>query len=403
MKLISLSIFISLILFTGFRDADFPVIEPYLLYVTPTSIQIHWEAEPVSSVVRYGKDKTLPAEKRISASSRKQQVTLDGLDADTRYYYLVENGGHRFGPHLFRTAPDQHRPFTFCVYGDNRIKDTSFKYPHPHGSVIAGIAADHPAFFINTGDIFKTGVDSTLYMKDFFLGAKDLIATTPLFLAIGNHEYGGDPAAKATKKYFAFPGNKTWYEVKYGGIQFLFLDSTILLHKWAGSTLLNKTDDEIAKDEQLNWLVGKLHMPKPDWRIVVLHHQIFSSGIFGIDSALVNYLVPLLERYQVDLVFYGHEHNYERSERNGIVYVLTGGGGSYLRPVKVKDNPYQISATAEFHHVRVKVEQQRLRISAVCDVDRRGIPDYSPEYKLLPSTFKAGDEIDEFELQSGER
>lgn len=401
MKPISLSLFIPLIIFAGFSGADFPVIEPYLLYVTPTSIQIHWEAATGPSVVRYGKDETLQSEKSTSGTSRKQQVTLDGLDADTRYYYRVENGSWRFGPHMFRTAPDYPKPFTFCVYGDNRIKDTSFQYPHPHGPVIQGIAADRPAFFINTGDIFKTGVDTALYMEDFFLGAKDLIANTPFFLAIGNHEYGGDPAARTTKKYFSFPGNKTWYEVNYGGIQFLFLDSTILLRRCAENSLQDKTENKLATDEQFIWLVGKLHLPKPDWRIVVLHHQIYSSGIFGIDSSLVEILVPLFEQNQVDLILSGHEHNYERSERNGITYILTGGGGSYLRPVNIKNNPSQKSAVAEFHHVRVTVNQNRLSGSAICDVDRSGIPDYSDEYRLATPAFKPGDVIDEFEIDSG--
>jgi len=382
----------------SFLLPDYPVIEPYLLYVTPNSIQIHWEADTGPSVVTYGKDKTLTYKLNVSAGGRKQKIILEDLEPDTRYYYQVENGGRRYGIFTFRTAPVGVKKFTFCVYGDNRIKDTSFKYPHPHKAVIKGIAADHPDFFINTGDIFKTGVDTTLFMEDFFLGAKELIANTPLFLAIGNHEYIGDPAAKATKKYFNFPGNKTWYEVRYGTVQFLFLDSTILPHTQHMDNGLNKTQKDNATDEQLTWLVDKLHSPKPDWRIVILHHHIFSSGLFGIDSSLVELLVPLFEKNQVDLVLGGHEHNYERSEQNSITYILTGGGGSYLRPVNVKSNPLQKFAAAEFHHVRIAVEQNRLIGSVICDVDRREIPAYSSEYNLAPSEFKPGDVFDQFQI-----
>ena len=131
----------------------------------------------------------------------------------------------------------------------------------------------------NTGDIFKTGVDTALYMEDFFLGAKDLIANIPIFLAIGNHEYGGDPDARATKKYFAFPENQTWYQMKYGTAHFLFLDSTKLLYKWDGTERVKKSTAEIANDEQLRWLEKILIAPKPQWRIVVLHHHIFSQKL----------------------------------------------------------------------------------------------------------------------------
>ena len=374
------------------------IIEPYLLNVTPTSIQIHWEIEAGQSVVKYGKNKKLENKILVHGKSRKQQVELKGLDPDTPYYYQVEVGKHTFGIHTFRTAPGSEKAFTFSVYGDNRIKDTSFKYPHPHGQIVAGVQRDHPAFLINTGDIFKTGVDTALYMEDFFLGAKDLIANTPIFLAIGNHEYGGDPDATATKKYFAFPGNRTWYQMEYGKVQFLFLDSTKLLYKWDGTKRIKKSNKEMADDEQLRWLENKLIEPKPQWRIVALHHHIFSSGIFGIDHSLVEHLVPLLEKYNVDMVLCGHEHNYERSEKKGVTYILTGGGGSYLRPVNVNKNPYQKSAVAEFHHVRIKVARDQLFVSTICDVDRKTIPDYSPEHKLEPPGFTVGDVIDEFEI-----
>ncbi len=386
--------------FPGFVSSDIPIIEPYLLYVTPTSIQIHWEVEAGQSLVIYGKDRTMENRILVEGNSRKQHIELTGLDPDTRYYYQVEIGNQIFGMYAFRTAPAAEKTFTFCVYGDNRIKDTTFKYPHPHGQIVAGVKRDHPAFLINTGDIFKTGVDTSLYMEDFFLGAKDLIANTPMFLAIGNHEYIGDPYAKATKKYFAFPESRTWYQVKYGKVQFLFLDSTLLLYKWDGAQRIKKSTLEIANDEQLQWLESRFIESKPHWRIVVLHHHIYSSGIFGIDSSLVQHLVPLLEKYDVDLVLGGHEHNYERSERNGITYILTGGGGSYLRPVNVNINPYQKSAAAEFHHVTIQVKRNQLLISSICDVDRRMIPDYPSEHKLAPSGFTVGDVIDEFKIQN---
>ncbi len=396
-KIINTLILLVLPLFSfGFSDNS--IIEPYLLNVTPTSIQIHWEVEAGQSMVKYGQNKTLENEIIIQGKSRKQHAELNGLEKDTQYYYQVENGYQIFGPHTFRTAPTGEKRITFCAYGDNRIKDTSFKYPHPHGQIIAGIQRDHPDFFINTGDIFKTGVDTSLFMEDFFLGAKELIASTPMFLAIGNHEYIGDPKARATKKYFSFPEDRTWYQVEYGNVQFLFLDSTYLLYKWNDKGRIKKSSAEISNDKQLQWLENKLLESKSGWRIVVLHHHIFSSGIFGIDSLLVQNLVPLLEKYDVDLVLGGHEHNYERSVKNGITYILTGGGGSYLRPVNINKNPYQKSAVAEFHHVRITVEGNQLLGATFCDVDRRSISDYSSEHKLETPRFAVGDVIDKFEI-----
>ena len=41
----------------SFVASDISVIEPYLLNVTSTSIQVHWEVEAGLSLVKYGKDK----------------------------------------------------------------------------------------------------------------------------------------------------------------------------------------------------------------------------------------------------------------------------------------------------------------------------------------------------------
>src|SRR3546814_19252512 len=50
-------------------------------------------------------------------------------------------------------------------------------------------------------------------------------------------------------------------------------------------------------------------------------------------------VIPLFEKYDVDMVFYGHLHCYERSKPllgdkidrdNGIVYVMCGGAGGNL-------------------------------------------------------------------------
>jgi predicted phosphodiesterase len=46
----------------------------------------------------------------------------------------------------------------------------------------------------------------------------------------------------------------------------------------------------------------------------------------------------MLERmfieHGVDMVISGHDHDYERLERGGIVYVVSGGGGADLRKQK---------------------------------------------------------------------
>ena len=58
--------------------------------------------------------------------------------------------------------------------------------------------------------------------------------------------------------------------------------------------------------EHYKWLEGMLQYystdPKTAWLAVTLHHPVFLEG------GLKEYLLPLLRKYKVDLVFVGHQH-----------------------------------------------------------------------------------------------
>lgn len=58
--------------------------------------------------------------------------------------------------------------------------------------------------------------------------------------------------------------------------------------------------------------------------------------------------VPLFEKYKVDLVVSGHSHVYQRGERNGVTYIILGGGGGTLDQEKAAD--LQIFKKTEIAH-----------------------------------------------------
>ena len=43
--------------------------------------------------------------------------------------------------------------------------------------------------------------------------------------------------------------------------------------------------------------------------------------------------MPMLEKYRVTAGFFGHDHNYQHYLKNGIHYIITGGGGAPLYDV----------------------------------------------------------------------
>ncbi len=91
-------------------------------------------------------------------------------------------------------------------------------------------------------------------------------------------------------------------------------------------------------------------------------------------------LVPLLERYNVDVFLSGHKHNYERLLVNGITYLVSGGGGGRLTALGAPD-PNSQRALLAHHFLLIEVDGDRLTGAAI---------DYG------------GNVIDSWELTSGD-
>jgi hypothetical protein len=85
--------------------------------------------------------------------------------------------------------------------------------------------------------------------------------------------------------------------------------------------------------EQIAWLERELQASTDDWKIVYMHHPLYSSGAFhGSDVQLRRAIEPLLLKYSVSVVFAGHDHVYERvNPQEGISHFVIGSGGK-LRP-----------------------------------------------------------------------
>jgi hypothetical protein len=83
------------------------------------------------------------------------------------------------------------------------------------------------------------------------------------------------------------------------------------------------------KPEQMQWVEEELKNSGEDWKIMFFHHPLYSSGErHGSDLTLRKTLEPLFIKYNVSVVFTGHDHFYERVKpQNGIPYFVIGAGG----------------------------------------------------------------------------
>jgi predicted phosphodiesterase len=81
--------------------------------------------------------------------------------------------------------------------------------------------------------------------------------------------------------------------------------------------------------DQFEWLEKELTASSSTWKIAVFHHPLYSSGNrHGSDLRLREVLEPFFVKYNVSVVFTGHDHFYERVKpQQGITYFVVGSGG----------------------------------------------------------------------------
>jgi len=128
----------------------------------------------------------------------------------------------------------------------------------------------------------------------------------PFYAALGNH----DEPDNRNYPQFNMNGQR-FYSVARGTARFFFLDTNFL------------------DRQQMEWFEGALREATEEWKIVIFHHPIYSDGDrHGPNVAIRVALEPLLVRYDVDVVFSGHEHVYERIKpQKGIAYFIIGSSG----------------------------------------------------------------------------
>ncbi|MBE9229883.1 metallophosphoesterase [Phormidium sp. LEGE 05292] len=133
---------------------------------------------------------------------------------------------------------------------------------------------------------------------------------------LGNHDIvtkNGDPQVQ----YPGFNMPSRYYTFRRDSVQFFALD----------------TNSNADWKNQLIWLEKELSRSNAPWKIVFGHHQIYSSGVYGVNQPFIKTLTPLFQKYKVQLYINGHEHSYERTRSiNGTTYMITGGGAG-TRPV----------------------------------------------------------------------
>lgn len=310
---------------------------PYLQSATSTGMTIRWRTdEKDKSVLKYGSSPDLlDHQVKDEALLTEHIVKVSGLKPLTKYYYAIagaEQVLQQGADNSFMTLPlpgDAVHTYRIAAFGD--CGNNSVNQRNVRDQMLKQLGNNPLNAWILLGDdAYSYGKDAEYQANFFNVYKDDLLKKYPLFPSPGNHDYHDEPQESeevqqnGTVAYFqnftvpiageagGIPSHtKAYYSYDLGNIHFISLDSH-------GEENGKRLSDTTGKQTQ--WLKKDLEENKnKTWVVVYWHHPPYTMGSHNSDNQqeLVNVrknLLPVLERYGVDLVLCGHSHDYERTK-----------------------------------------------------------------------------------------
>lgn len=347
----------------------------FLQQVTHNSVIVKWRGDGGAACV--GEDASeLDIYVSASAEDSHHVAHVEGLKADTVYYYSV--GGASAAPEgqQFRTAP---KPGDTPADGNTHIwligdSGTATEQFRGHFSHTGEALAVKEGFLkYNAEQAGSEPLDMLLLLGDnayvegtdaqwqgaFFDVYPKIIGSTPTWPTIGNHEMGAapldicllakmpacekgpvvmpigglsqssDPASYDSGgdgpdvgglpylDIFSLPSKGESGGVPSGTEQYYSFDHGNVHVVSLDSQLSNR--DPAQRAAMREWLIDDLNHNALDWTIVIFHHPPYTKGEnhdSDLEQAEIDMretFAPVFEDHGVDVIYGGHAHSYERS------------------------------------------------------------------------------------------
>jgi hypothetical protein len=305
---------------------------------------------------------TLPAVQRMYTDGLNGETiwtyhaALGDLRPDAGYRYVVtsdndSNAGDPFSA-TFRTAPEGRVPFRFTSFGDLATPNTQWVLSYEQSAYAVDEVNDQdPLFHLLNGDLCYANLNPLSQpevWRDFGNNNQRSAALRPWMPCPGNHELEFDNGPQGLNSYltrYTLPDNGVpgfagrWYTFRVGSAQFVSLAADDVIYQDAAAFVAGPSPltpaastgnppippgtslsvHGYSNGQQTAWLQQTLAAARADdsvdWIVVQMHECALSSSITGngSDLGIRQAWLDLFDRYQVDLVLCGHDHDYERS------------------------------------------------------------------------------------------
>lgn len=318
----------------------------FLQSLTRTSVKVVFETtDPATAVLNYGETPDMLSSIKENNEATHHVIKLSQLKPATKYYYKAIAGRTVFTGE-FNTIPDNSTPYKIVVYGDTRTEFAN------HKAVADAAAREKAGAIFHVGDLINSDTSSSDW-ADFFKAEANTLPFSPFYPVLGNHEGTGDNYLKIFEMPYE-SGTENYYGVRYATSYFLMLD------------IYNSPFD--INTQQYNWIENTLKQCSSDPAIrnifIVLHHGPYDTcPNHGANMEVRAALVPLFEKYGVNIVFSGHNHVYERGTVNNIKYVVTGAGGAPLHEPGPNTDGIETSKSA-YEYAVLEIEGATIKFAA---------------------------------------
>jgi acid phosphatase type 7 len=255
-------------------------------------------------------------------------------------------------------------PLVLVAYGDMRFttpSETGATNPGARQALVAKIAAENPAAIFINGDIPWHGV-ATDYARFRFETRPWREQQLRVYPALGNHEFSACLDLACLERWWsAFPElrGRRWYSVAIGS-------KVVGIELDTDTSLLPGSPQRIWLESQVAGLYAQVRVV-----LIIMHHPPVADVQSTLqtdhnprpnETTLADYLKTVAPRSAARFVVSaGHIHNYERFAQDGVMYLVSGGGGA--TPYEVERTPadlYQDSEFPNYHYLRFELRGNTL-------------------------------------------
>jgi len=289
-------------------------------------------------------------------------------------------------------------PLRMIGYGDMRFTDPSVKVgtnPRVRKYLAERVGMEHPDALLLTGDMPYVGANDDDWQVFREETASWWANGALVWPTMGNHELKGNPTqgiANYLKNFPEIEGHR-YYSALMGSVEVISLDMTTP----SGGTSAQATWFAAQLDQipsQVEFLFILYHTP---W-VVDEQSQLFTNLPTKEALTLRHLLEIHLDKMHCRvMVLSGHLHTYERFERNGVEYVISGGGGAEPYPVMIRgpSDLYGDNGFPVYHYLTLEYRDHAIHAAMwkVKDPNAENLSvEVKDEFTLLPAAASAASE-----------